>query len=157
MRTLRQLRPELPEALLTLCERMLAVSSEDRPRDFEAVGAVLAALSDVGSGGALVTLAPDELLFEQGEVGDRAYQIVEGQLEVLVREQRVAVRGPGDIVGELALISHRPRTATLRALEPVVLRAVDWAAVEAELAKVDPMVGRLLRSVSAKLVEESGG
>ena len=66
---------------------------------------------------------------------------------------RVARRGPGEVVGELAMLSRQRRSATVRATTASVVRAIDWTALEAELAKVDPLVGRMLRNLSDKLIE----
>jgi signal transduction histidine kinase len=66
-----------------------------------------------------ITLAAGDYLFEQGSPGDRAYLIREGDLEVLQsangREVRLAVRGPGTVIGEMSLLEQEPRMATVRA------------------------------------------
>ena len=49
----------------------------------------------------------------QGETGAEAIVIVTGSASVEVDGAIVAERGPGDIVGEMALISHQPRNATV--------------------------------------------
>ncbi len=62
-----------------------------------------------------------QTLFSQGDVGDAMYLIDGGTLGVLVRKEgskdpvRIAEITGGDIVGEMALITGAPRTATIRA------------------------------------------
>src|SRR5262245_7137567 len=55
---------------------------------------------------------------DQGRPGLECYVIVEGQAGVYVRGERKAVLGAGEMVGEMALIDNRPRSATVRALTP---------------------------------------
>ena len=72
-----------------------------------------------------VKLEAGEVLFEQGSPGDKAYAIREGQLEILTessgREVLLAVRGPGDVIGEMSLLEQEPRMATVRARTDVTL------------------------------------
>lgn len=58
-----------------------------------------------------ITLADGAVLIEQGKLGQEAFVIVEGEVVVHRNDQEVAVLGAGQIVGELALLDHRPRTA----------------------------------------------
>jgi CRP-like cAMP-binding protein/di/tricarboxylate transporter len=65
-------------------------------------------------------LAPGETLCRQGEPGNGLYVVTAGRLTVLVAadgapERPVASVGPGDLVGEMALLSGEPRSATVRA------------------------------------------
>lgn len=64
-------------------------------------------------------LPAGETLFDEGSPGDRAYIIQSGELEVVKatsgRDVLLAVRGPGDVIGEMSLIEDVPRTATVRA------------------------------------------
>src|SRR5512145_2991101 len=70
------------------------------------------------------TLQPGELLFHRSDPGDSMFLIEEGTIEVMIPAQvgsgEVAVSRlcAGDFVGELALLSGMPRTATARAAEP---------------------------------------
>lgn len=61
------------------------------------------------------------VLVDQGDPGTLCYLIVEGLASVYVRGEHVATSGPGSMVGEMSLIDHRPRTATVVADTGMVL------------------------------------
>ena len=70
-----------------------------------------------------VKFAPGQALFNQGEPGDAAYIIVDGEAEVLVNTAGgpliVATMGRNDFVGEIAILCDVPRTASVRAKTPL--------------------------------------
>ena len=74
-----------------------------------------------------VELAPGEVVIREGDEGDRFYVIESGTVEVTKDGALVASLGPGDFVGEIALLRDVPRTATVRATSPTVLQALDRA------------------------------
>ena len=70
----------------------------------------------------------DQILCRQGEIGDAAYIIIDGEAEILVDTpsgpMAVATVGRNDIVGEIAILCDVPRTATVKAktkLETLVI------------------------------------
>jgi NADH:quinone reductase (non-electrogenic) len=67
---------------------------------------------------------PGEVVFHQGDVGDRVYFVIDGAGQVEVDGVAKVVVGPGDVVGEIALIADTPRTATFRAEKPMDLASV---------------------------------
>jgi glucose-6-phosphate 1-dehydrogenase len=71
-------------------------------------------------------LAPGEVVMRKGEVGHDAYVIVRGQVEVVDDAGNVlGTLRDGAVFGELALLTHAPRTATVRAKTPCDLMALD--------------------------------
>lgn len=76
----------------------------------------------------IVKLDAGEILFPEGSQGDRAYVIRKGEIQILKassgREVLLAVRGPGEVIGEMALIESRPRMATVRARTSASLLAI---------------------------------
>ncbi len=64
---------------------------------------------------------PGAELTDQGRYGDVCYLIIEGTAKVLMRGEFVTSVGPGTMVGEMALLEHRPRTATVVAETKMVL------------------------------------
>ncbi len=72
-----------------------------------------------------VELNPGDVLIRQGEEGDRAYLVAAGELAVERDGEEVARVTPGEIVGEIALLHAVPRTATVRAVGPARVLAID--------------------------------
>ncbi|MDX1690730.1 MAG: ATP-binding protein [Acidimicrobiia bacterium] len=66
-----------------------------------------------------VRLAEGDRLVEEGDSGRHAFVIVEGELEILKRsgerEVLLAVRRPGEVIGEMSLLEDAPRMASVRA------------------------------------------
>ncbi len=65
-----------------------------------------------------------ETIFGVGDVGDRMYVVRRGEVEVLRDGARLAVLGPGEYFGEMALLSNHPRNATVRATKSTDLLAI---------------------------------
>jgi CRP/FNR family cyclic AMP-dependent transcriptional regulator len=65
------------------------------------------------------TFTGGETLFEEGDPGDSAYIIVDGEADVIISSENgpitVAHFGRNDIVGEIAILCDVPRTATVKA------------------------------------------
>jgi CRP-like cAMP-binding protein len=71
-----------------------------------------------------VDLKEGDVLFHQGDAGDRFYMVSEGSLSVELPEGEKHVGAPG-FVGEIALLRDVPRTATVRAETDVSLWALE--------------------------------
>ena len=59
------------------------------------------------------------MLIREGEPGNDFYAVVEGSVEVRKEKRRIATLAAGDFVGEIALLTNAPRTATVRSSSPV--------------------------------------
>lgn len=66
-----------------------------------------------------LTYQDGQRLFQQGDVGDAAYIIIDGEAAVRIKtdggEIVVAELGKGDVVGEIAILCDVPRTASVEA------------------------------------------
>jgi CRP-like cAMP-binding protein len=61
------------------------------------------------------TFPPGEMIFEEGDVGDVMYVVIEGEVDIMVKDVVVDQLSPGDIFGEMALIDDSPRSGGARA------------------------------------------
>lgn len=101
--------------------------------------------------------AANEAIMSQGELGDRFYIIQEGAAEVIVEDEgerkTIKTLGSGDYCGEIALLLDTPRTATVRATQPMTLFALDRADF-LEMLGGDPYVSTRLREETERRTEE---
>lgn len=79
-----------------------------------------------------------EQVIVEGEGGDRFYLVAEGELDVYQRGEHRRTCGPGEGVGEIALLRDVQRTATVCAREGVVLLALDRATFLEAVASQGP-------------------
>ncbi len=84
-----------------------------------------------------IVLAVGEILFQAGDTGDAMYVVLEGSLKVIVGDKTVEHSQKGAILGEMALVDHSPRDATVVADEASKLAKVDQARFE-RLIRINP-------------------
>lgn len=105
-----------------------------------------------------LALAPGQVLFEEGEEGKAAYLVLDGVLEVsriISDESRhLATLGRGEIVGEMALIDHQPRMASVKAVSAAKLMCISEKSLSdrmGRLAENDQVLHFLLKTVVRRL------
>lgn len=71
-----------------------------------------------------VEVAEGTVLMEEGRSGRDCFVIAEGWAAVLVHDEPMTALGPGELVGEMAMVDRQPRSATVVAKTPMRLLAV---------------------------------
>lgn len=100
-----------------------------------------------------ITVEPGHVLVDQGDAGREAFVIIEGTATVKRNGRKIGTLGPGDAIGELALLDHGPRTATVTSdtqLTALVLSAREFAGVVEEV----PGLAQKLLAHLASMVRE---
>jgi signal transduction histidine kinase len=101
-------------------------------------------------------LSDGEQLFAEGSLGDHAYVIKEGQLEILKasggREVQIAVRNPGEVIGEMGLLEEAPRMASARARGHTVVLSIHREQFD-ELTSNPASMRTMLLTVTRRLRE----
>jgi EAL domain-containing protein (putative c-di-GMP-specific phosphodiesterase class I) len=102
-------------------------------------------------------LTEREVLFKQGDMGDCAYVVESGLLEVSVTRggtnDVLARVGPGSLIGEMALLDNSTRMATVTALQPSTLRVLTRNHLSDRLDLADPLLRHILHVVVTRYRE----
>jgi CRP-like cAMP-binding protein len=103
-----------------------------------------------------VKLVAADTLFLAGDPGDGCYRLDEGLVKVSMMspkgaERILAILGPGSIVGDMAMVDGRPRSASVSALRDCKLRFISRASFEAVAIKNPEVYKHLLTLVATRL------
>ena len=101
--------------------------------------------------------ADGTVVAEQGESGDDLFVVVAGEIEVERDGEAVARRGPGQYVGEMAVITGSPRMASLRCRGEVRALAVDRRRFERILRERPDASLAVMRTLCERLEESYAG
>jgi signal transduction histidine kinase len=98
---------------------------------------------------------PGQSIFKEGDPGDGIYVIADGfvQISALVEnERRILGRiGPGDLLGEMAVLDNDPRSATATAENDVIAYFIPRTELLQLLEKIPPLSACLVREISRRL------
>jgi CRP/FNR family transcriptional regulator, cyclic AMP receptor protein len=100
-----------------------------------------------------VNLPAGRVLCEQGTIGREAFVIVDGEAEVRRNNRKVATLGPGSYVGELALLDHGPRTATVTTTSDVTVLVLGAREFSGLLDEVPSISHKLMKALAHRIRE----
>lgn len=103
--------------------------------------------------------AKGEIIVEQGKAGIEAFLIQSGEVTVFTEAEgkrvELARMGPGQIVGEMALVVDASRTATVQALSECNLIVITRQTLNEKLQKSDPTVRALVTMLMKRLAQSN--
>jgi CRP/FNR family transcriptional regulator, cyclic AMP receptor protein len=100
-----------------------------------------------------ITLPAGHALTDQGQTGREAFIIVKGEATVRRNGKKIATLGPGAVVGELSLLDHGPRTATVTTDAETTVLVIDQRHFLAVLDDVPSLSHKLLATLAGRVRE----
>lgn len=104
----------------------------------------------------IVTQPAGKVLVTEGERGSEAFVLASGAADVTIGGQRIAQIGPGAVVGEMALLDHGRRAATVTLTAEAELLVIEVRAFGALLDDMPHLTRKILTTLSTRLREVEG-
>jgi CRP-like cAMP-binding protein len=101
-----------------------------------------------------IDLRAGKTLTKEGEQGREFFVLLEGKVEVRRGGRKRDVLGPGDFLGEIALVSRSPRTATVTAETPVRALVIRDQEFRALLERVPSIQTKVLEALADRLAAD---
>ena len=100
-----------------------------------------------------VTVDAGRVLVDQGQAGREAFIVLDGTATVKRNGRKISTLGPGQQFGELALLDHGPRTASVVADTPMKLLVLSSRSFNAVLDDVPTLSIKLLAALAGRIRE----
>lgn len=110
-------------------------------------------LAQVASLADEIDLPPGKRVITEGDRGREFFVLLEGSVDVTRGDQKLATLSAGDFVGEIALVSDIPRTATVTTTSPVRALVVTDRAFRSLLERSAEIQLKVLEALAERLVE----
>ncbi|MEX0846680.1 MAG: cyclic nucleotide-binding domain-containing protein [Ilumatobacteraceae bacterium] len=110
-------------------------------------------LEKIARAGDEVTMPAGSLIVDQGQTGREAFVILAGSVTVRRNGKKISSVGPGNIVGELSLLDHGPRTATVICDTDCTFLLLDQRRFLGVIDDVPAIGHKLLASLASKIRE----
>lgn len=110
-------------------------------------------LERIAKSGDEVKMTTGTLLADQGQTGREAFIVVDGTVSVRRNGRKVATLGSGAIVGELSLLDHGPRTATVTCETDATIFVIAQRHFLAVIDDVPTIGHKLLASLAGRIRE----
>jgi len=108
-------------------------------------------LEKVARAGDEITMTAGTLIVDQGQTGREAFIVLDGEIMIKRNNRRVAVLGPGSVVGELSLLDHGPRTATAICETDCLLLVIEQRRFLGVLDDVPSISHKLLGALASRI------
>ena len=102
-----------------------------------------------------VHLPAGRVLIQQGDVGRELFVLVDGKVEVEQDGRKLGTRSTGDFLGEIAVVTRRPRTATVTTLTDVRVLVLTDLNFKRLLADVPSISVKVLKALGDRLAADT--
>ena len=99
----------------------------------------------------IVEFPAGAVVFTEGEQGNLMYVVIKGEVDISLKNKRLATAHPGEIVGEMALISSDKRSATVTAKTDCLLAPINQSSFESLLRHVPNFTVHVMNVLAARL------
>ena len=106
--------------------------------------------------GTAIPVTPGYVLTRQGRVGHEFFIVLRGEASCAIDGREVARFGPGDFFGEMSLIDHQARSATVVAETDMEVIAIDVREFNAMLTTTPAAARAILSTLSLRLRDAQG-
>lgn len=110
-------------------------------------------LEKIAKAGDEVVMPAGSLIVDQGQTGREAFILMAGTATVRRNNKKVATIEPGAVIGELSLLDHGPRTATVVADTDVTLFVISQRHFLGVIDDVPALAHKLLASLASRIRE----
>jgi CRP/FNR family transcriptional regulator, cyclic AMP receptor protein len=110
-------------------------------------------LNKIAMAGDELSMPAGALLVDQGQTGREAFILLEGSATVRRNGKKVATLGPSDVIGELSLLDHGPRTASVTCDTDCLLLVLEQRSFIGVLDEVPAVAHKLLSHLAGRIRE----
>ena len=146
---------EIPQELCNIISKAMAYERDDRYQSVEEFAAAIDDLLAGHTASVRRSFAAGEMIMREGEQGTEAYMITSGEVEVFKEMRGQSVRlmrlVEGDTVGEMAVISPAPRSASVRAITDTEVFVITEPLLQRGLDKLPPWMDKIVTALSDRL------
>ena len=100
-----------------------------------------------------IDLPAGRVLCREGAIGREFFILLEGTVDVRSDTRLLPDLGPGDFLGEIALVVEAPRTATVRTITPVRALVITDRAFRELMRRSPDIQGKVLEAVALRLAK----
>ena len=99
----------------------------------------------------LVEFPAGDVIFAEGIEGNYMYVVMNGEVSISLKDKVIAMAGPGEIVGEMALINSEIRSATVTAKTDSLLALIDQSSFESLVRHVPEFTQHVMKVLADRL------
>ena len=110
-------------------------------------------LEKIAKAGDEVTISAGTVVVDQGQTGREAFVLLKGSATVRRNGKKVSTLGPGAVIGELSLLDHGPRTATVSADTDCTMLVISQRQFLGVIDAIPALAHKLLATLAGRIRE----